>query len=76
VSSGAIGPLNYSDLEVCTKCIKDKQTNIRMFGARWSSGVMNLVYMASVAHSLHLFGMVTCISLLSKTITPVMGTCT
>ena len=25
-------------------CIKGKQTNIRKFGARWSSGVLNLVY--------------------------------
>ena len=44
VSSGAIGPLDYSDLGVCTNCIKGKQTNIRKFGTRRSSKVLDLVY--------------------------------
>jgi len=44
VSSGAIGPLDYSDLGVCTDCIKGKQINIMKFGARRSSGVLDLVY--------------------------------
>jgi len=43
MSSGAIGLLNYSDLGVCADCIKGKQTNIRKFGARQSSRVLNLV---------------------------------
>jgi len=44
MSNGAIGPLDYSDLGVCTDCIKGKQTNIRKVGARRSSGVLDLVY--------------------------------
>ena len=44
MSSGAIGLLDYSDLGVCTDCVKGKQTNIRKFGARRSSGVLELVY--------------------------------
>ena len=44
VFSGVIGPLDYSNLGVCTDCIKGKQTDIRKFGARQSSGVLDLVY--------------------------------
>ena len=33
----------YSDLGVCKDC-KGEQTNIRKFGARRSSGVLDLVY--------------------------------
>ena len=44
VSSGAIGLFNYSDLGVCTDCIKCKQTNIKKFGVRQSPGVLDVVY--------------------------------
>ena len=42
--SGAICPLGYSAIEVCTNYIKGKQTNIRKFGTRRSLEVLNLVY--------------------------------
>jgi len=44
VSSGAIGPLDYSNLGACTSCIKGKQTNIMKFGVRWSSVILDFVY--------------------------------
>ena len=44
MSNGTIGPINYSDQGVCTDCIKGKQTNIKKFVARRSTGVLDLVY--------------------------------
>ena len=66
VSSGAIGPLDYSDLGVCTDCIKGKQTNIRKFGTRRSSSVLIWCIQTFVVHSLQLLGMVMNISSLYR----------
>ena len=44
VPNGAIGPLDYSDLGECMNYIKGKQINIRMFSARRSSDVLDLMY--------------------------------
>ena len=52
LSSEAIGPLDYSYIGVYTDCIKDKQTNIKKFGAIRSSDILNLVYIDILVHSL------------------------
>ena len=40
VSDGILDSLNFADFEICTNCIKGKQTNTRRFGANRATDVL------------------------------------
>ena len=44
MSEGIINSLNFSNLKICIKFIKETQTNIRKIGANKSLGVLELVH--------------------------------
>ena len=44
VSDGILGPLAFTDMDVCVDCIKGKQTNKRRFEANRSLDVLELIH--------------------------------
>ena len=49
VSDGILDSLDFADFEICTNCIKGKQTNTRRFGANRATNVLELPSMNGVA---------------------------
>ena len=46
VSDGILDSLDFVDFEICTNCIKGKQTNTRRFGANRATDVLQLIHRA------------------------------
>ena len=44
VSNGILDSLDFVDFEICTNCIKGKQTNTRRFGANRATNVLELIH--------------------------------
>ena len=44
VLDGILGSLDFVDFEICTNCIKGKQTNTRRFGANRATDVLQLIH--------------------------------
>ena len=44
VSDEILDSLDFADFEICTNCIKEKQTNIRRFGANRATDVLQLIH--------------------------------
>ena len=44
VSDGILDSLDFADFEICTNCIKGKQTNTRRFGANRATDVLQLIH--------------------------------
>ena len=44
VSYGILDSLDFADFEICTNCIKGKQTNTRRFGANRATNVLQLIH--------------------------------
>ena len=44
VSDGILPSLDLADFQVCIKCIKGKQTNIRRLGANRCSDILELIH--------------------------------
>ena len=44
VSDGVLDSLDFADFEICTNCIKGKQTNIKRFGANRATNVLQLIH--------------------------------
>ena len=44
VSDEIIDSLDFADFEICTNCIKGKQTNTRRFGANRATDVLQLIH--------------------------------
>ena len=44
VSNGILDSLDFADFEICTNCIKGKQTNTRRFGATRATDVLELIH--------------------------------
>ena len=44
VSDGILGPLIFTDMDVCVECIKGKQTNQRRYDANRSLDVLQLIH--------------------------------
>ena len=44
VSHGILDSLDFVDFEICTNCIKGKQTNTRRFGANRATDVLQLIH--------------------------------
>ena len=44
VSDGILDSLDFADFEICTNCIKGKQTNTRRFGANMATNVLELIH--------------------------------
>ena len=44
VSDGILDSLDFTDFEICTNCIKGKQTNTRRFGANRATDVLQLIH--------------------------------
>ena len=44
VSYGILDSLDFADFEICTNCIKGKQTNIRRFGVNRVTDVLELIH--------------------------------
>ena len=44
VSDGILDSLDFADFEICTICIKGKQTNTRRFGANRATNVLQLIH--------------------------------
>ena len=44
VSYGILDSLDFVDFEICTNCIKGKQTNTRRFGANRATNVLQLIH--------------------------------
>ena len=44
VSYGILDSLDFADFEICTNCIKGKQTNTRRFGANRAIDVLQLIH--------------------------------
>ena len=44
VSDGILDSLDCADFEICTNCIKGKQTNTRKFGANKATNVLELIH--------------------------------
>ena len=43
-SDGILYSLDFADFEICTNCIKGKQTNTRRFGANRATDVLQLIH--------------------------------
>ena len=44
MSDGILDSLDFEDFEICTNCIKGKQTNTRRFGANRATDVLELIH--------------------------------
>ena len=44
MSDGILDSLDFADFEICTNCIKGKQTNTRRFGANKATNVLELIH--------------------------------
>ena len=44
VSDGILGPLDFSDFNVCVECVKGKRTNIRRLGAERATDILELIH--------------------------------
>ena len=44
MSDGILDSLDFADFEICTNCIKGKQTNTRRFGANRATDVLELIH--------------------------------
>ena len=44
MSNGILDSLDFVDFEICTNCIKGKQTNIRRFAANKATDVLKLIH--------------------------------
>ena len=44
VSDGILDSLDFPDFEICTNCIKGKQTNTRRFGANMATDILKLIH--------------------------------
>ena len=44
VSNGILDSLDFVDFEICTNCIKGRQTNTRRFGANRATNVLQLIH--------------------------------
>jgi len=58
VTEGILDSLDFSDLNICVECIKEKQTKHKGLGANRSSGILELNIRISVDYSLWILGMV------------------